>query len=370
MAGFEQQTRWGSYDNNLQPHTSGDAVSFLSIMSEKSVAGAPTNDKHTTSALAPGATTEQSIKVGDDTRQVAVHVPKNWDGKSPLPVLYYFNGMRPDGKPEPESFTGLSERADKMGFAIAYMRGSNEGTQTYNNGQGIFANSKDENAYLNAVHQSLEKQLPLDENRQGLAGFSEGGSEAYALAASNKWVSSVQTVEGYMTGYEPPINHPMSEQNIHALHDPIIPENGTEQVASQAAREARDAAFLLGLNPILDMKAAFHALTAGIENHGNYIEAQRYTVNAYKAAAGMTGINGIGQTTITPDMSIYDFNNPANGAEVRQVTLAQGTHAWAGSTDHSGDIPIIGQPNEKYSASDSISQFFLEHPLIQNTAQH
>jgi poly(3-hydroxybutyrate) depolymerase len=71
-----------------------------------------------------------------------------------------------------------------MGFAVVYMRGSNKRNQTYNNGQKVFANNSDENAYLNAVHDMLGKQLPLDEKRQGLAGFSQGGSQAYALAAN------------------------------------------------------------------------------------------------------------------------------------------------------------------------------------------
>src|ERR1700722_8510346 len=134
----------------------GDRISLLSIVGEKS--SAP-------SGLVPGVTSEHTISVGGDQRSYAVHLPKNWDGKSPLPVMYYFNGMRSDGTHEPESFTGLSEEADKMGFAVVYMRGSNEKTQTYNNGQKVFANSDDENAYLNAVHQTLGQQLPLDDKR-------------------------------------------------------------------------------------------------------------------------------------------------------------------------------------------------------------
>jgi poly(3-hydroxybutyrate) depolymerase len=358
MAGVESPNHSVEGYKPQPPKSPGEQISLLSIVTEKSPSGGKSS-----AAVVPGATAEQTINVGADARPFALHVTKNWDGKSPLPVLYYFNGMRPDGKPEPESFTGLSDRADAMGFAIAYMRGSNEGTQTYNNGQAIFANSKDENAYLNAVRQAIGKQLPLDEKRQGLAGFSSGGSEAYALAATNSWVSSVQSVEGYMTGYEQPLNHSVSEQNIHALHDPIIPENGTEQVCAQADREAQaviDAA-QYGGDGYIDLLGAFHAVTCEIESNGNNIEAQRTIVNTYKKA---DGIDATGEVLKTPDMSIYDWRNPATGAEVRQVTLSQGTHAWAGSSDHSGDIPIIGQPNEKFSASDAIAKFLLEHPLI------
>jgi len=340
-------------------------LSLLSITAEKSTPGSTpaATDNQSTVTLTPGATTVENVSVNGDNRQFAVHLPKGWDGKSPLPVLYYFNGMRPDGKPEPESFTGLSDRSDKDSFAVVYMRGSNEGNQTYNNGQKVFANDKDENAYLNKVHDTLSAQLPLDQSRQGLAGFSQGGNEVYALAPGNKWVASVQSVEGYMTGMEAPLNHPVSEQNIHALHDPIIPENGTGQVCAQADREAQaviDAARYNG-EGYIDFKGLLHGVTCDIERDHNNIEPQRTIVSTYRGADGAKA----GQTTMTPDLSIYDFKNLANGTEVRQVTLNQGTHAWAGSTDHSGDIPIIGQPNEKFSASDAIAQFFLNHPLAQ-----
>jgi poly(3-hydroxybutyrate) depolymerase len=321
--------------------------------------------EHAPGTLAAGKTSEQSIGTGADKRTFDVHVPKDWDGKSSLPVMYYFNGMRPDGKHEPESFTGLSDRADKMGFAVVYMHGSNEKNQTYNNGQKYFANSTDESSYLNAVHESLAKQLPLDENRQGLAGFSQGGSEIYNLAATNKWVASVQSVEGYMTGYEQPLNHPVSEQNIHALHDPIIPENGTEQVCAQADRELQSVldSMRYGGEGYFDPKMMLHSETCEIEKKGNFIEPQRYIVDAYKKA---DGIDGDGQTTKTPDTSTYDFRNPTTGAEVRQITLQAGTHGWAGSSDHSGDMMIIGQPNEKVSASDEMAKFLLDHPLIKD----
>jgi poly(3-hydroxybutyrate) depolymerase len=345
--------------------TSGDRLSLVSIAKEILGYGASTGkDKApTTAPLVAGVTAEQSVSAGADARNYAVHFPKNWDGKSPLPVLYYFNGMQTNGKPEAESFTGLSDRSDKMGFAVVYMRGSNDRTQTYNNGQKIFANSKDENAYLNSVRQALGKQVPLDQNRQGLVGFSEGGSEAYSLAATNKWVSSVQTVEGYMTGYEQPINHPVSEQNIHALHDPIIPENGTAQVCSEADREGQAVldSMRWGGDGYIDPVGMLHDATCEIEKNGNYIEPQRYTVAAYKNADGITSDAPV---VTTPDMTIYDSLNAKTGAEVRQITLAQGTHGWAGSTDHSGDLPIVGIPNEKLSASDEIGNFFLDHPLI------
>ena len=343
-----------------RPHA-GD--SDLSLLAQHKQDAQPA--EHFPTTLQPGKTTEQSVGTGFEKRSYDVHVPKNWDGKSPVPVMYYFNGMRNDGTREPEDFTGLSDQSDKKGFAVVYMHGSNDKTQTYNNGQKLFANNHDENAYLNAIHNSLAKQLPLDETRQGLTGFSQGGSEAYDLAAKNKWVASAQSVEGYMTGYEPKLNHAVSEQNIHALHDSIIPENGTDQecgMADRAAKNDMDMAKYTG-EIAFDPMQLFHAAVCEVEKHGDMILPQRATVDAFKTADGITGN---GQVSKNIDYSIYDFKNAKNGAEVKQITLNEGSHGWAGSKDHSGDMHFmnIGVPNMKVDAGKEVADFFMNHPLI------
>jgi poly(3-hydroxybutyrate) depolymerase len=352
----------GPADNTLRPQDNKgqQSLSLLSIAAEGVHGAAPQ----------PGKTTDETVMVNGDKREFAIHMPANWDGKTQLPVLYYFNGMHPDGKHEPEAFTGLSDRADRDGFAVVYMRGSNARTQTYNNGQAIFANNMDENAYLNAVQRTVAGQIPIDANHQGLAGFSQGGSEAYALAAANPWVASVQSVEGYMTGMEQPLDHPVSEQNIHALHDPIIPHNGTNQVCEQADREAQRQldAMQLGSDGYIDIFGLLHATTCMVERNGNNIQSQSDIVNAYRQAGnlGPDSKIAVNTTTTTPDQVTRNYLNPTNGTEVRQVVLARGTHGWAGSTDHSGDIAIIGQPNTTFNASDAVSDFFLHHALVRS----
>jgi poly(3-hydroxybutyrate) depolymerase len=316
-----------------------------------------------TQKFAPGTTTEVPIKVDGQDRSFAVHMPKGWDGKSKLPVLYYLNGLHP-GSNEPESFTGLSDRADKGNFIVAYLRGTGRGN-TYNNGQSIWGDSANESDYLNQIHNKLSKDLPIDQTREGLAGFSQGGSESYDLAAKNKWISSVQSVEGYMTGREQPIDRPIAEQSIHAFHDAIVPYGGTPQVDKIADREAEQD---LELNkyspePIIDLKLMFHALEGWMEHGSNYIEPQQHIVDAYNKANGITTPS---QITRSGEVTTYSYHSARYGTDVSQVALGQGTHAWAGSTDHSGDIHFLdlGVPFEGYSASDSIAKFFLNHPLV------
>ena len=313
--------------------------------------------------FAPGSTTEVPIKVDGQDRSFAVHVPKGWDGKSQLPVLYYLNGLHPGGN-EPESFTGLSDRADKDNFMVVSLRGTGRGG-TYNNGQSVWGDKANESDYLNQIHNQLGKDFPLDQTKQGLAGFSQGGSESYDLAAKNKWISSVQSVEGYMTGHEQPINRPIAEQSIHATHDSIVPYGGTPQVDKIANKEAEQDLELSQYSPepIVDGKFLFHAFEGWMEHGSNYIEPQQYTVDTYNKANGITTAP---QVTKNGDVTTYSYHSAQFGTDVSQVALGQGTHGWAGSSDHSGDIHFLnlGVPAEDYSASDSIAKFFLNHPLV------
>jgi poly(3-hydroxybutyrate) depolymerase len=301
------------------------------------------------SKLVSGKTTHQTITVDGKERDYDVHTPKDWDGKTPLPVLYYFNGLSPAGR-EKESFTGLSQRADREHFAVVYMDGAGK-AHTYNNGQAVFDDGMDENKYLNAVHDKLKNNLPIAADYQGLAGFSEGGSEALDLASKNQWVSSVQTVEGYATDHQQALNRPISAQLINAMNDTIVPIGGTAAVEANA----KDSKWY-------SPSHIFNAAVAAIEDHNNVIEPQSYSINKFTTADAASNM----QKVETKDHDEIDtYRNSTSGVEVKAVKLSTGTHGWAGSTDHSGDIHFmnLGVPNETYNASDAIAEFFLKHPI-------
>src|SRR5262249_31015266 len=131
--------------------------------------------------FAPGTTQNETIDVGGKEREYSIHTPKGWDGKKPLPVMYFLNGLSPE-KPE-DTFTELSKQADEKGFLLVDMIGSGP-LHSFDNGQGVFKqDGVNESDFLNSVHKKLQDQLPIDETRQGLTGFSQGGSEVYDLAS-------------------------------------------------------------------------------------------------------------------------------------------------------------------------------------------
>lgn len=365
--------------------------------------GANTADQYLPPAwLDPGVTEDRTIDVDGMTRNYSVYVPESWDGETPLPVMYYFNGVNPNYPRD--TFTGLSEEAEAKGFMLVDIVGAGA-MHTFNNGQGLFDNGADENKFLNAVHDQLQTEFPLDETRQGLVGFSQGGSEAHKLAAENDWVSSTASVEGYMTGKEQPLDRPISSIIINANADDIIPIGGTQSITDaakwnllrsasnplawvlpvgQSAFEGASATpAKTGDGFLNDLWSKVTALSTGaaggaasemanltvspiLQNFGtfdgtdNYVQPQSYAVQNY--VQSIQPDTPVSIESANGDTSQI-YRNTTTGAEVKAIQLGSGTHGWAGSTVDAENIPGMGQPNQSVDASDQISDFFMAHPL-------
>ncbi len=176
-----------------------------------------------------------------------------------------------------------------------------------------------------------------------------------------------------MSGQEAKTSSPVSELSIHGKDDRIIPFDGTESLLKSAA--LKTLGYLSPLGGLTDVVAGIShvlhgdsplsltpvELTAGLlqEFHNVYIESQKHTLDKYRKDDGITGkpyIYEHGNVTKT----IY--RNDETGATVEQIALAHGQHAWDGSEDHGGDLPLIGMPTNDINASDEIVNFFMTHP--------
>jgi poly(3-hydroxybutyrate) depolymerase len=172
------------------------------------------------------------------------------------------------------------------------------------------------------------------------------------------------------------LTRPISEQNIHAIHDPIVPYGGTDQVCAQADREARSDIQIShwGGEPYINPVTLLHAWECSHEQDGAVIQPQQFIVDAYNRANGLmdpkTGQPLAPKQSIDGDITMKSWVNATNGAETRIISLGTGSHGWAGSTDHSGDVPFhnIGIPNETMDAADAVLKFLVDHPLIEQRA--
>ena len=93
------------------------------------------------------------------------------------------------------------------------------------------------------------------------------------------------------------------------------------------------------------------------------MQPHQAVVDIYKKANGITGKP---EVTKSGPVTTYSYRSDKYGTDVQEVVLSNGTHGWAGSQDHSGDIHFmnLGVPSPDFSASDAIANFFLEHPLV------
>lgn len=320
----------------------------------------------------PGVTGKTTIDVDGKARDVWLHLPANYDASKPVPLMLVFNGVGPGGSGM-EDFTSMSKKADEQGFAVAYLDGSGFGHSYHTQEWRPSENGDNDVKYTSQVIDTLENDLSIDRTRVGLVGFSQGGAFAHLAASqlSGK-VSSVAEVEGWMSGQESRTSSPVSELSIHGMDDRIIPFGGTTQLLKDTALKVLGYA---AIGPLTDVIAGVSnklhgdsplsltpvelAAVAFQELHNVYIEPQTYTTDQYKKDDQITG-NAEVQTQGNVTRTVY--RNDKTGAEVEQIALKHGEHAWNGSTFHKGDIPLIGEPSNDINTTDEIANFFMNHP--------
>jgi poly(3-hydroxybutyrate) depolymerase len=91
----------------------------------------PISDLYFSWWLRPGTT--RSIIVGGMTRSYIVHVPKDHDQKTPLPVVLALHGATMNG-PMMAWFSGLNWKADEAGFIAVYPNGTGTSSSFFWNG--------------------------------------------------------------------------------------------------------------------------------------------------------------------------------------------------------------------------------------------
>ena len=182
----------------------------------------------------PGKTVHESTMLDGQERQYFLHLPKDYDKSKTYPLVMVFNGWGnhtgqggvPGGAAGMEQTTGMSERADKDNFIVAYMDGSPRDQHSWNNGQWFFSKENDIKFTSDTMDQ-IAKEANVDKSRIYLAGYSQGGSFAHRAATElSDRIAAVATVGGWLTGKESTPKEDVSVLEIHAGKDPTVPYDG------------------------------------------------------------------------------------------------------------------------------------------------
>lgn len=177
-----------------------------------------------------GKTTKEVVKINGESCEYYLRVPQSYDAAKPMPLILAFHGYgdKPgQGGAAPgalgmETTSGLSERAEKDGFVIAYLNGNPKEKNAWNNKQWFFSDRNDIE-FTKTVMDELSKDLNIDQSKIYLVGFSNGGSFVHSAAAQlSDRVAAIADVSGWMTGKEKAQAKGVSVLSIHSEDDPSV----------------------------------------------------------------------------------------------------------------------------------------------------
>lgn len=202
----------------------------LSSASVSSVSAASTNE----GGYHPTVPTDlySRIPFKGQERKYLVHLPPAYDGRRATPLVICLHGGGGDIGFARRMF-GMSEKADKEGFIVAYPNGSGRlknHVLTWNADECCgYAEAKriDDVGFMRNFIKQIESEYNIDNKRVYLVGFSLGAMMCYRLASElSEEITAVAIVGGSMNGKEKPPEHALPMLIIHGLKDKHVPVKG------------------------------------------------------------------------------------------------------------------------------------------------
>lgn len=179
-----------------------------------------------TSSLQPGEM-DAVIQVGNVTRAYHVHVPANYSGASPVPLVLDFHGLG-DTPALEELYSGYLPLSDQAGFILVFPQGIE---LTWN--LGICCTSSravDDLGFARALVQQIQNEACIDPKRIYATGYVMGGGMAMYLGCNAADVFAGVVSGGFdlwADAQEPcQPSRPVTVVSFRGTADPIIPYGG------------------------------------------------------------------------------------------------------------------------------------------------
>jgi poly(3-hydroxybutyrate) depolymerase len=183
---------------------------------------------------------KEAFRLEGKDREFEMHLPRGYDGKSAVPVVYMLHGLTENMEMMKE-YSHMNQVADEKGFAVVYLQAL---PQNFPGSFGLYSENSwnlehgtltakdshyDDLNYVKAVKASVESQISVDSHRQYLVGFSEGGEAAQFIAHEMpKTFAGVATVHSTLLESDPrPLaGDPTAMISVLGNDDNVLPLHG------------------------------------------------------------------------------------------------------------------------------------------------
>lgn len=264
--------------------------------------------------------TNYKLTLQGKEREVTVHVPPNYDGKNPMPMVVMLHGFMQD-KDDIARVSEFKQKADKEGFIAVFPNATGwigEHLRWWNVGTNQLYRSDDVD-FLRQLTDVIPAKLNVDQDRIYLVGFSNGAMMAQEAAVKlNDRIAAVASVSGGMLKKQDKPTGDMNALLIHGSMDDVIPASGG-MLAS-----------IFGAPRVLSSLKAFEV----------WADANGITPTLRKSAG--------------EPIQTYSAVDTASGREVTFYNLKDGNHDWPGG-------PESTTAAAKFKATDAVWNFLNRH---------
>lgn len=260
------------------------------------------------------------ISVAGQNREYIVHVPKSYDGATPVPLVLSLHGAGTWPAMQ-MNLSGWNEVADREGFIVAYPGGSGSALK-------VFDGPRKDLPFFMALLDELQRSYNIDARRIYSNGLSNGGGTSYALSCAFADRFAAVGAVGAAVTMSPdlcPQAKPVPVIAFHGTADRSTPYHGGK--------------VFIAPNLFPDIPAWI----------GNW--ARRNGCNPTPS-----------ESTVAADVSRRQYDNCRNNATVALYTVAGGGHTWPGGQPLTPWL--LGMTARSINATELMWQFFNEHPLV------
>jgi len=279
---------------------------------------------------------------GNRLRSYRIHVPPNYDGSNPMPLVVVLHG-HPDNAVHIQSI-GMNAEADEKGFIVVYPNGHTYSIQwslmnlIYFGRWGYFWNcwdydNVDDVGFIRTVIETLQSTLVIDSSRIYVTGLSGGGFMTYRVGAElSDILAAIAPVAGTIGGIWmdkngndlppytiPKPEHPLPIIIFNGMNDSLVLYNG-------------------GKSPSGDTYLSVNESVAFWVEHNQCDPTPQIEISESRNIIKKTYANG------------------SQGSEVVLYTVVDGVHGWFGAPDWPYEYPC------EISATELIWDFFAAHP--------